>query len=203
MGQSKSQKAFNAQMAKNASDQLALQKEQFAYLKQGTPEEQTFRKNAASFQDWIGQKNYGAPPPNELLNFDLYTPSHVNELRSRLNNITGIGAAALGGTGDQSIALQQTRAHMADQAAQDAGQAYENAIHQADAYYKGNALGYAGLTTNTNMGLLNNATQSGQFFTDQQRQTLPKSFWETFAPVLGGVLGAGSSLLGNPSLFKP
>jgi hypothetical protein len=196
MGQSKSQKAFNQQMATNAQQQYQLQREMFDETKKETPEQQRFRQGAASWDTFVKGKNYGTPPDSSVLNFDLMTPAMINKQTERMRNITGVGAAAMGGTGDQSIALQQTREHNANELAQQSGNAYEQALKQEDAYYKGNGLAWAGLDINKNMGLLNNATSSGQYFFDQQRQTLPPSFMQTFAPLIGGALGAAGSILG-------
>lgn len=203
MGQSRGQREYNRQMAQNAQQQYQLQREMFEHSRQETPEQRRFREGAANWDTFIRGRNYGAPPAGELLNFDLYTPSRVADMRNRLNNITGVGAAAMGGTGDQSIALQQSRERNVNQMAQEQANAYENAIKQTDAYYKGNSLAWSQHDVAKNMGLLQNATSSGQFFFDQQRQTLPPSFMQQFAPILGGVLSAGSALLGNPAMFRP
>lgn len=196
MGQSKAQKQYNQQMAQNAQQQYQLQRDMFEYTKQGTPEEQRFRQQAASWDNFIKSKNYGAPPADSILNFDLWSPAHVQQQAERMRNVQGVGAAAMSGSGDQSIALAQTREHNANLAAQEAGNAYENAVGQQDAYYKGQNMGYAQLGAQTNMGLLGNATQSSQFFFDQQRQTLPPSFMQTWGPLIGGALGAAGSILG-------
>jgi hypothetical protein len=201
MGQSKSQKQYNQQMASNAQQQLQLQREMFDHTRQETPEQKRFREGAANWDTWIKNKNYGAPPTGELLNFDLYNPSRVNELRGRMDNITGVGAAALSGSGDQSIALQQSRDRASNQMAMDAGNAYENAVKQTDSYYKSNGLAWSAQDTNKNLSLLNNTTGSAQFFFGQQARTLPPSFFQVFSPIMGGALSAGGALLGNTSLF--
>lgn len=201
MGQSKSQKEYNRMMASNAQQQLQLQREMFEHNRQGTPGEQRFERDAQAWNTWIGGKNYGAPPPNSILNFDLYTPSKQAEMRNKIANISGIGAAAMSGTGDQSIAVAQSRDRMANEMSQMQGAAYENAVKGQDAYYKGSQFQWSGLGAQTNANLLGNATSSAQFFFDQQRQTLPPSFWQVFSPVVGGAISAAGSLLGNPGLF--
>lgn len=201
MGGGKAKREYNKMMARNAQEQLQLQREMFEHTKAGTPGEQRFERDAKAWDTWIAGKNYGAPPPNSILNFDLYTPAKQAEMRNRLSNITGIGAAAMGGTGDQSIAVAQSRDRMVNQMAQAQGAAYEGAVKQQDAYYKGAGFQWSGMENQRNMGLLNNATASSQFFFDQQRQTLPPTFWEVFAPIAGGAISAAGSLLGNPNLF--
>lgn len=201
MGQSRAQKDYNRMMAQNAQQQLQLQRDMFEHAREGTPGEQRFERDAAAWNEWIGGRNYGAPPPNSILNFDLYTPSKQAEMRNKIANISGIGAAAMGGTGDQSIAVAQSRDRMANEMAQMQGAAYENAVKQQDAYYKGAQFQWSGLGAQTNMGLLNNTSNMSQFFLDQQRQTLPPSFWQVFSPIVGGAVSAAGSLLGNPGLF--
>lgn len=195
MGQSGAQKEYNKTMKTNAAEQLALQREMFNRTKEATPEQSRYRVGAENWDKFIKGKNYSAPPSTSLLNFDLMTPARNQKLRENMQNVTGIGAAALGGTGDQSIALAQTREHNANIAAQEAGSSYENAVKQEDAYYKGTSLNWAGLDINKNLGLLGNATSSGQFFFDQQRQTLPPSFMQTFGPLIGAAVGAAGQAL--------
>lgn len=201
MGQSSQAKQFNQQQQQNAQAQLQLQQQQFNLLNTPTPEQQRFRTGAANWQTWISGHNYGKPPADEMLNFDLYNPAHQQQQRERLSNLTGVGASSLAGSGDQSIALQQSKERNSNLAAQDSANAYENAVKQTDAYYKGNALAYSQQDINTHMGLLGNASQGYQYSTDQQRQTLPPSFWTMFAPIIGGAVSAGGAALGNPSLF--
>lgn len=201
MGQSSATKAYNAQMAQNAKDQLALQQQMFEHTKKDTPEMERFRTGAANWQKFIEGKDYSKPPAGELLNFDLYNPARVSQLRERMGNLTGIGAAAMSGTGDQSIAIQQSRDRNANAMAQDAANSYENAIKQTDSYYKGQGMGWSQQDTGRNLSLLQSATGSAQFFLNEQRQTLPPSFWQVFSPIMGGALSAGSALLGNPGLF--
>jgi hypothetical protein len=196
MGQSKAQKDYNRQMQQNAQQQYQLQREMFEETRKETPEQKRFREGAAKWDTFMKSKNYGAPPDSSILNFDLYNPARIQRQAEQMRNVTGIGAAAMGGTGDQSIALQQTREHNANNAAQMAGAAYEQAVKSEDAYYKGQGLSWAGLDINKNLGLLGNATSSGQFFFDQQRQTLPPSFMQTWGPLIGGALGAAGSILG-------
>jgi hypothetical protein len=203
MGQSKEEKNFHKQMAKQAQENTKLQREMFELNKAGTPEQQGFRKEKAEFDAWLAKKDFGSSPPNGILNFDLYTPSRVADMRSRLADVTGIGAASLGGTGDQSIALQQSRDRNVNQMAMDQANAYENAVKQQDAFYKGNTFQWGQLAQQNSQNLLGNASSMTQFFTEQQKQTLPKSFWATFGPALmGGALSAGGALLGNPNLFR-
>jgi hypothetical protein len=201
MGQSKQQKAYNQQMANNATDQLNLQKQMFSAEQAGTPEQQKFRTDQANWGNFISGKNYGAPPKDEFLNFDLYNPAHIAKQTEQARNLTGIGAAAMGGTGDQSIALQLSREHAANQQGEAAGAAYENAVGQTDAYYKGNQLAYGQLGAQQQENLLGNATNAAQFFFDQQRMTNRPSFMQTYAPLFGGLLQAGGALLGNPAVF--
>lgn len=201
MGQSSATKAYNRQMADNASQELALQRQAFNAEQAGTQEQQHYRQGQADWTSFIKGKNYGAPPPGEFLNFNLQTPAMIAKQQERLRNVTGIGAAALGGTGDQSLGLQLSREHAAEEAGQNAGAAYENAVNATDQYYKGNNLAYASLGLQQQGDLLHNATNSAQFFFDQQRQTLPPSFFQTISPLLGGAISAGGALLGNPSLF--
>lgn len=182
-------------MAQNAQQQVQLQREMFEHTRKETPEQERFRVGAANWDTFIKSRNYGAPPETSLLNFDLMSPARVQKLREGMLNLEGVGAAAMDGDGDKSIAIQQTREHMANQAALEAGNAYENAVKQEDAYYKGSQFQWAGLDINKNLNLLQNATSSGQFFFDQQRQTLPPSFMQTWGPLFGAALGAGASIL--------
>lgn len=203
MGASSAQKKFNAQMQQQAQQQYQLQREMFDLLRKPTPEQERFRRQADEWERFIKSRNYGTPPPDSVLNFDLFTPAKIAETRSRLENIQGVGATALSGSGDQSIALQQARERNINEMAQNQAQSYEDALKQQDAYFKGQALPYAQLDINKNMGLLSNATGSNQFFTQMQAQTLPPSFWQSFGPMLiGGAFQAGSALLSNPGLFK-
>ena len=195
MGQSKAQKEYNRQMAANAQDQYKLQREMFDWAKQGTPEQQKFRRDSAAWDTFIRGRNYGAPPPDSILNFDLWSPSQQNSIRERMAGLTGVGAAAMSGTGDQSIAVAQQRERNANLAAQDHANAYENAIKQQDAYYKGQGLAWSGQDLANRQSLLGNATSSAQFFFDQQRQTLPPSFMQTWGGLIGSALQAGSTML--------
>jgi hypothetical protein len=195
MGQSKSQKAYNKQMAQNAQQQYQLQREMFEETKKESPEQARFRIGAANWDKFIKGKNYGAPPETSMLNFDLMTPARVNKMRGTLAGLEGVGAAGMNGGGDNSIAIQQTREHLANQAAIEAGAAYETGVKQEDAYYKGQNFQWAGFDANKNLSLLGNATSSGQFFFDQQRQTLPPSFMQTWGPLFGAALGAAGSAL--------
>jgi hypothetical protein len=195
MGQSKAQKEYNRTMKENAAQDRALQREMFEHSKKDSPEMARFRIGAANWDKFVAGKDYSKPPSTSLLNFDLMTPARQNNMRQKMANVTGIGAAAMSGSGDQSIALAQTREHNANLAAQEHGAAYENAIKQEDAYYKGQGMGWAQLDSQRNISLLSNATQSAQFMYDQQRQTLPPSFMQTWGPLFGAALGAGASIL--------
>jgi hypothetical protein len=190
-------------MQQQAQQQYQLQREMFDILKKPTPEQERFRRQSDEWEKFIRSKDYGNPPSDSVLNFNLFTPAQIAKMRERMENITGTGATALSGTGDQSIAIAQAKERNINQVAQDQANAYENALLQADAYYKGNALPYAQLDINKNLGLLGNATSSSQFFTQMQGQSIPQSFWQTLGPALiGGAFRAGASLLGNPGLFK-
>lgn len=201
MGASREQREYNRIAQQNAQQQYQLQREMFEHTRQETPEQKRFREGAANWQQWIKDKNYGAPPEGELLNFDLYTPAKIAQTRERLDNITGVGAAAMSGTGDQSIALQQSRDRQINAMAQDSANAYENAVKQRSAYYDGNSLAWSQQDLNRSLSLLNNATSSGQFFFDQQRQTLPPSMFSLISPLLGGALSAGASMMGAGGMF--
>lgn len=202
MGGGNQQREYNRTMTRNAELDRQQRREEFDYLRAGNPEQQRFRQNSDRWGQFIAGKNYGAPPEGEFVGFDLYTPAQIARQQERMGDLTGIGAAAMGGTGDQSVALQLARERNANQAGENAGRAYEGAIKERNAYYEGNALPYAGLDINTHLAMMNNATQNMQFSYDQQRQTLPPSFWQIFAPMMGGALSAGGSLLGNPALFS-
>lgn len=194
MGASKAQKEYNRQMAELSRQQLELQKRMFERASEDTPEQRRFREGAAAWDKFIAGKDYRTPPPTSSINFDLFNPAYIQQQKERMSDITGIGAAALSGTGNESIALQLARERNANEAAQMAGQAYENAIKSEDAYYKGQNLGYAQLGLNQNFGLLSNATDMFQYANRMQAQTLPPSFWQTFGPLFGGLLNTAASV---------
>lgn len=181
-----------------AQQQQAQQQQQqvFDQLQKKSPEQEKWEKDSAAWDEFIKGKNYAKPPDSSILNFDLLNPARINEQRQRMSNLTGIGAAAMGG--DDSTALQLSRERNANLAAEDAGASYENAIKSQDAYFKGNALPYAQMEMGKLSGLLNNATGREQFLTNAYIQTRPTSY---LPMLLGGALSAGSSLLGAPGLF--
>lgn len=188
MGASKAQKEYNRQMAQLQREQLELQKKMFERASEETPEQKRFREGAAEWDKFIASKDYSKPPQTSIINFDLYTPSYYQKQKERLSEITGIGAANMGGTGEQSIALQLARERNANEAAQMAAQSYENAIKAEDAYYKGQNFNWAQLAQNQNFGLLDNASNMFRYASQENRATLPPSFFQTFGPLFGGLL---------------
>ena len=175
-----------------AQQQQALQREMFAASQKPTPEQERFRKGQSNFDAWIKKGDFRSAPEGSILNFDLYNPSKINDQQQKLANLTGVGAANMGGTGDQSVALQLTRERNANQAAEMSGRAWENAIKGEDDYYKSNGLAWSGQDRANNMGLLNNASQSAQAYMQNAIQTRPTSPW---ASIIGGALGIGASAL--------
>lgn len=175
-----------------AQQQQALQQRMFEKASEETPEQKRFREGAAAFDEWIKGKNYSSAPEGSMLNFDLYSPSKTAAQQAKMSNLTGIGAANMGGTGDQSVALQLARERNANEAGQMAGQAWENAIKDQDAYYKSGGLAWSAQDRANTMGLLGNASNSAQGYMHNAIQTRPQSIWSS---IIGGALGIGASAL--------
>jgi hypothetical protein len=176
------------------------QQAQFEKLQTPTPGQVRFETGAKDFEKWLAKKDYSsAPSASSILNFDLWNPAHVQKQREKMGNIQGIGAANMGGTGDQSIALQMTRERNNNLAAEDAGRSWENAIKGTDNYYKSGDIGWSQLEINKNMGLLGNATNREMGYNQAYVQSAPRPWTETILPaLLGGALGAAGSYLGRP-----
>jgi hypothetical protein len=193
--------AKQSQVNKNEEAQAAAARAQeqqaFTQLMAPTPEQTAFRTGMTNFNNWIGAKDYSKAPEGSILNFDLMSPAHAQQQQERMGNLTGIGATALGGSGDQSTALQLAKEHNANVAGQNAGQAWEDAIHNQDQYYKSGGLAYAGLDTQRTADALNNASSREMGYNDQYVQTRPRSILPS---IFGGRLGAGSAFLSNPAL---
>ena len=190
--------AVNKQMEADAAAARAQQQQQFDQLMKPTPEQDAFRTGMTGFNKWVAGKNYSKAPEGSILNFDLNSPAHAQQQQERMGDLTGIGAAALGGSGDQSIALNLARERNANIAGQNAGQAWEDAIHGQDEYYKSGGLAYANLDTQRNMGALNNATDRELSYNQQYVNTRPRSILPS---LFGGILSAGSAALSNPALM--
>jgi hypothetical protein len=191
--QSKANKMYEQQMASAEKERNSL----FAKSLEPTPELAQFRQQQGDWNKFIGGKDYSQAPNNSILNFDLWNPAQQQKITEKARNITGIGATALGG--DNSIALQLARERNANELAQNQGNSYESAIKQQDAYFKGNALPYAQFDTSKNLSLLNNSTSLYQNASQGYADTAPKPF--QWSSLLGGLIGAGSALLGNPALL--
>ncbi len=191
--QSKANQMYEKQLAQAETERNSLMSKAL----EPSPELTQFRQQQGDWNKFVSGKSYSAPPSNSILNFDLWTPAHQQQMLEKSRDITGVGATALGG--NNSIALQLARERNANEMAQNQGAAYENAIKQQDAYFKGQALPYANFDTSKNLSLLNNSTSLYQNASQGYAQTAPKPF--DWGAVVGGALGLGSSFLGNPGLF--
>lgn len=191
--QSKANIMYEKQLAQSEAERNQL----MAKSLEPTPELSQFRQQKSDWDKFVGGKDFSKTPSNSILNFDLWNPSQQQKMTEKARNITGVGATALGG--DNSIALQLSRERNANEMAQNQGNAYENAVKQQDSYFKGQALPYAQFDTSKNLSLLNNSTSVYQNASQGYADTAPKPF--NWGALLGGALGAGSALLGNPALF--
>lgn len=169
---------------------------------QPTAEQKRYEAGASSFSDWLGNKDYSkAPDSSSILNFDLWNPAHTQRQREQMAGVQGIGSANMGGTGDQSLALQLSKEHNANAVAEDAGQAWENAVHATDNYYKGGDMSWANLETQKRMGVLGNDTQREMGYNRSYVNTAPKPWTQTILPMLlGGAMSAGGAMLGRPGM---
>jgi hypothetical protein len=161
-----------------------------------SPEQTRWRNQSAAWDTFLQGKNYSSPPAGTTLGFDLWNPSQTARQRERMTDLEGVGASGLGG--DNSIALQLSRERNANQAAEEAGAGYERSIKETDAYFKGQAIPYAGLEANKLANLLGASVQREGMYTQGQIATRPPSL---LPMILGGALGGASALLGNPGLF--
>jgi hypothetical protein len=180
----------NRQMLEQQRQAQQQQQQVFNRMMERTPEQQRWDRESSEWSRWLEGKDYSQAPTGTTLNFDLWNPSRINEQRQRMADLDGVGAAALGG--DNSVALQLARERNANAAATDAGAAYESAVKQTDAYYKGNALPYAQFEMSRLNSLLGNATNREQYYNNAYIQTRPQSL---FPSLLGGALSAGMSML--------
>lgn len=167
----------------------------FSKALEPSPELTNFRQGQSQWNSFIDKKDYSNP--QGILSYNLWQPAQEQKMLEKSRNITGVGATALGG--NNSIALQLARERNANEMAQNQAASYEDAIMRENDYYRGNALPYASFDTSKNLGLLNNSSNQYQFATQGYAQTAPKPF--NWGALIGGALGVGSSLLGNPSLF--
>lgn len=167
----------------------------FNQMQEKTPGQIRFETGASNFSKWLDGKDYSTAPTETTLNFDLLNPARVNEQRQRLADLDGVGAANMGGGGDgggDSVALQMVRERNANAAAEDAGAAYESAVKQTDAYYKGNDLSYAQFEISKLNSLLGNSSNREQHYNNAFIQTRPQSI---VPMLLGGALSAGMNML--------
>ena len=118
---------------------LGQQWQQQAYNKasQDTPELTRWREQSKGWDDWLKGGDYRKGPAGSMLGFDLWNPAHVQKQQAQMANLEGVGAVGLGGLGgDSSIALGLAKQHMADENSQNAGAAYEQAVHGQDDFFK-------------------------------------------------------------------
>lgn len=128
----------NAKHEANYDQQIAMQNQLLQKAMQDTPELLSWRHDKADWDKFMAGGDYRNAPKSTSLNFDLWNPAHIQEQTAKMANLEGVGAAAMGG--DTSVALQLARERNANEAAQNAGAAYESAVKGQDAYYKGNMM---------------------------------------------------------------
>lgn len=184
---------INAQMAQQQAQAQANQNRIFEQMLKKSPEQERWDAKSASWDKWVGEKNYASAPKGDILDFDLWNPANVQKQRERMGNLEGVGAAGLGGGGDKSIALGLSKERNANAAAEDAGASYEQAIKGRNAYYEGNALPYAQLEMNKLGNLLGDSSNNAQFYSQQNIATRRQSLLPS---ILGGVLSAGGAIMG-------
>jgi len=190
---------IHRQMQQQQQQSLAQQNQIFNQMMQPSDEQKQWRADQADWRKFIEGGDYSKAPKSSILNFDLWNPAHVQNQREKMANLEGVGAAGLGGdTGDRSLALQFAKERNANAAAQDAGAAYEGAVKSRNSYFEGNALPYAQFEANKMMGLLGNASNNAQYYTQQSINTRPQSM---FPALFGAALSAGGSILSNPAVM--
>lgn len=190
---------INSQIQQQQLQAQQQQNQIFNKMLEETPEQKQWRDDSGKWREWLNRKDYSSAPEGSILNFNLWNPANVQKQAQRMADLEGIGALGLGGKGDSSIALGLAKERNANQAAELAGAEYENAVMGRNAYFEGNALPYMTAETNKLGNLLGDASNRSQYYTNANIQTQRRSL---FPSLFGSALGAGSSILGNPGLFK-
>lgn len=126
----------NKTLNKERDIQLGRQTDMFQKATQDTPELTRWREQSGNWDKWLKGGDYSKGPEGSMLNFDLWNPAHTQQQVAKMSNLEGVGAASMAGPGDSSIAVSQAKERNANEAAQNAGQAYEQAVGQQDAYFK-------------------------------------------------------------------
>ena len=194
-GESSSQKRARQLAEQQAAEDRRRMIQLQEQAAQPTPGQERFERQASEWDTWLQNKDYSHAPG--ILGMNLWMPSQIQKQTEKMRDLEGVGAAGLGG--DKSIALQFARERNANEAAQNAGAAYEDAVGRQDAYFKGADPGWAGMQIGQMQGLLGNATNSYQFQAGMHNQMLgrQRSFWDYIAPMIGGGISAAGSLFGG------
>lgn len=188
-----SQGKINQQLQSDRQNAQNAQNQIFQIASQPNAQQQRFDTQSASWDNWLKGKDYSQGPEGSILNFDLASPAHAADIASKMNNITGTGATALGG--NDSTALQLAKHHDADVAGQNAGASYENAVQGQNAYFQNSALPWS-QTENAKWGSLFGQTSGNtNALTNAYAGTATQSLWPT---IIGGTLGAAGNFLGGP-----
>jgi hypothetical protein len=182
----------NQQIEKDRVAAMQTQNQLLTQASQESPEDKRWKQRSAAWDNWIKGKNFGTAPEGELLGFDLWNPSHVAAQSAKMDDITGVGAVGLGG--DDSTALQLAKHRQSDEAAQNAGQAYESAVYDTDAYYKNAAPGYMQSRDNKFGNLFGQSSQNANALTEQwmKMANAPKPWQQILGGVLGGLAGGAA-----------
>lgn len=177
----------------------ALQQQNTAWDKasQDGPEITQFRKEKGAFDSWLGGKDYSHGPEGSMLNFDLWSPSKVAQTTDRLANLQGVGAANMGG--NDSIALQLSKQHGAAEAAQNAGQSYEQAVGNEQNYYRGAAPGYMAADNAKWGNLFGQTSQNYDDAWGRYAKYQKPSIW---GQLIGAGLTAAGGYFGGPAGAK-
>lgn len=170
----------------------------YTQAQQPSQAETRFNRQASEWENWIRGKNYGTPPPDSFLNFDLYSQGHEQAQREKYSDLQGVGAANFGAGTGKNQAASLARERNINEASQRNAAGYEQAVGEQDAYFKGSALPYAQMQQARNMGLLGNSSQMTQYYGDLRARTQRPGL---FGQIFGGIMGAAGGLLGNPGLF--
>ncbi len=180
----------DAQRAQAAEERRRT--EIWTQAQQPSEAEVRFNDQAREWNEWIQGRNYAEPPPSSFLNFDLYMPAQQEQIRARMADIQGVGAANLGRGEGKNVAGEIVREQLANEAAQSQAASYENAVAAQDMYYKTGALPWAQMQQSRNFNLLGNTSQMAQHYGDLRAQTRSRGLG---GMILGGALGIGSAAL--------